>query len=426
MNKINAYHKSSQFGYSLIEILVAMALSGMLLTGVIKIFVSSNNLSRTSQDYTEVQESGRVGLQLMSRDIRNADYWGCYKLVQNNTFVVDGVSVFINLLDQEDPDYSEAMAPYYWIHDQNTSIDTPDLTVQELLSVSGVDNYRINNQIGGITVKEGSDSISLRSTIPPPNVQVLTDPDDPDHPFMTFAEGNRPSRFYINPGAPIDQGERVFVTDCTHALLFTNTAADTENSGILEMQAINLPNDGAVNNGYAGYVHEHTFKKDSSLLILQTKEYFIGESQSINPDDTQGYSLYVMIDGGVPEELVRNVVDLQIEYGWGKEISREFGKYINIALDNDSRTAFNFRVRNQPNPDVADNYLYTSVLERGVPELPRQWDRVISVTTTLKTESTSNISGRRNRDADIDTERKDRKKLQRSYTKTTNIRNRSI
>lgn len=70
-----ASHRSQQ-GFSLVEIMVALALGAIILLGVTQIF-SNNNRTRTEIEQTGIQiESGAYALGLIESDLTNAGYWG--------------------------------------------------------------------------------------------------------------------------------------------------------------------------------------------------------------------------------------------------------------------------------------------------------------------------------------------------------------
>lgn len=64
-----------QKGLSMIELIVAMALSLILMLGVIQIFISNKKTFEINHDLSLMQESGRVALELMTGSIRMADHW---------------------------------------------------------------------------------------------------------------------------------------------------------------------------------------------------------------------------------------------------------------------------------------------------------------------------------------------------------------
>ncbi|MBR9885271.1 MAG: prepilin-type N-terminal cleavage/methylation domain-containing protein [Oceanospirillales bacterium] len=70
MNKV-------QKGFTIIEIMIALTLSLILVAGLTQIFVANSRTFNVGEASARTQETGRLALSIMSREIRNADYWGC-------------------------------------------------------------------------------------------------------------------------------------------------------------------------------------------------------------------------------------------------------------------------------------------------------------------------------------------------------------
>lgn len=66
-----------QHGVTLVELMVALVIGLILTAGATQIFLGSKETYRTSEALSRVQENGRMALQLLARDIRQADYAGC-------------------------------------------------------------------------------------------------------------------------------------------------------------------------------------------------------------------------------------------------------------------------------------------------------------------------------------------------------------
>jgi type IV pilus assembly protein PilW len=66
-----------QRGLSLIELMIAITLGLVLMTGVIQVFLSSKNVFSTQQAVSRIQETGRLAIEFISRDTRMAGYMGC-------------------------------------------------------------------------------------------------------------------------------------------------------------------------------------------------------------------------------------------------------------------------------------------------------------------------------------------------------------
>ena len=66
-----------QKGFSIVELMIAITLSLLLGIGIFQVFTSNQESARLTQALVEVQDTGRLSLDLIARDIRNAGYWGC-------------------------------------------------------------------------------------------------------------------------------------------------------------------------------------------------------------------------------------------------------------------------------------------------------------------------------------------------------------
>jgi type IV pilus assembly protein PilW len=64
-------------GFSIVELMVAMAISLLLLTGVVSIFVSSKTSYETTERMSRIQENGRFALNSIMTDLRASGFVGC-------------------------------------------------------------------------------------------------------------------------------------------------------------------------------------------------------------------------------------------------------------------------------------------------------------------------------------------------------------
>lgn len=83
-------------GLSLIELLVAVALGGILMGGAISLFVNNRATYEITNDMARLQENARFALQILTEDVRMAGYNGCIndftKVNDNVTTVLTGVN----------------------------------------------------------------------------------------------------------------------------------------------------------------------------------------------------------------------------------------------------------------------------------------------------------------------------------------------
>jgi type IV pilus assembly protein PilW len=66
-----------QAGISLIEVMIAMLLGLLLMGGILQVFASSRQSYRVHDAVSRMQEGGRMALEVIARDTRMADFWGC-------------------------------------------------------------------------------------------------------------------------------------------------------------------------------------------------------------------------------------------------------------------------------------------------------------------------------------------------------------
>jgi len=67
-----------QWGLSLVELMVSMAIGAVIISGAVVVYMDQLQSSRRLLAVAQLQESGRVALDIMERDIRMAGFTGCF------------------------------------------------------------------------------------------------------------------------------------------------------------------------------------------------------------------------------------------------------------------------------------------------------------------------------------------------------------
>ncbi|WP_394752198.1 PilW family protein [Crenothrix sp.] len=67
----------SNKGFTMVELMVAMAIGVFFLNGILQIFSSSRQIYRVQENLARLQENGRFAIDFISQDVRMAGYWGC-------------------------------------------------------------------------------------------------------------------------------------------------------------------------------------------------------------------------------------------------------------------------------------------------------------------------------------------------------------
>lgn len=283
----------SSNGFSLIELMISVALGVALLAGVIQIFDSNKQSSRLQHAFVEVQEAGRIAADLLSRDIRMADYWGCTD--------TDNI---LDHLNHDDPHYDE---------------------VEDIEGAVGL-NARIaaanEAEIGGRKPLLNTNILTLRGSRSASDVRV-------QEPVM-------PSNAAVIHLAPttttdIDQWEVVLITDCTGGDRFSNSN-DLSGASTSNASTLNLGHAASGNTGHDGIqnatkINSRAYDASAQILLPFSVTYFIAEN------DNATNSLYRLNGGpdGELEELVRNIDDMQFIFAEDTNDNQSVNRFNPVA-----------------------------------------------------------------------------------------------
>lgn len=84
--------KNRQHGLSIVELMVAMTIALVLLTGILQIFISSRATYAAQESLSRVQESARFAMEFMKRDLRMAGNSGCGRRSNFSFSEIDPIS----------------------------------------------------------------------------------------------------------------------------------------------------------------------------------------------------------------------------------------------------------------------------------------------------------------------------------------------
>jgi type IV pilus assembly protein PilW len=75
---MNMYQRHRQTGLSLIELMVAVAISLVILAALVALFVNTSRSNREFARANSMIENGRLAVQVLENDVIHAGYWGTY------------------------------------------------------------------------------------------------------------------------------------------------------------------------------------------------------------------------------------------------------------------------------------------------------------------------------------------------------------
>ncbi|MGY8835757.1 MAG: PilW family protein [Enterobacterales bacterium] len=85
-----------QKGFTLVEVMISLFIGGLILGGVMFTFISMKVTTKDTMSIGELQESGRLAINIMQRDIEQVGFWGTYYddsfTAANTTVTATGVA----------------------------------------------------------------------------------------------------------------------------------------------------------------------------------------------------------------------------------------------------------------------------------------------------------------------------------------------
>jgi len=121
MHKFNP--KNYQQGLTLIELMVALAISSLLLLGLATVFFNSSRSYRELDRAGQMLENGRYALTLLSEDLRHAGFYGEFFNIAFTTLSYDPC-----YSGNDDNVYEDTMKRPLQGYNAATIADTPDIT----------------------------------------------------------------------------------------------------------------------------------------------------------------------------------------------------------------------------------------------------------------------------------------------------------
>lgn len=258
-------------GLSLIELLIALALSATLIIGVITVYLDSNQTSRLSASLAKIQESGRIATEIVARDLRMAGFQGC----------ADPNSVTMNIIANNPPtsDFFETSLRGWEVQGANWANGTP-FSGQTIESAARVGSDVIAVHRGDIVPIEVTGNMTATNA----NIQV----------------SGQLSLF--------EQNDIVLISDCEHADLFRITSNPTSGTWA---HASNVNTTNRLSQAY---------NESARIMRFSSTAYFVADTGRVDLQGNPIFALYRQREtnsGGtfVIDELVEGVESMQVLYG---------------------------------------------------------------------------------------------------------------
>jgi type IV pilus assembly protein PilW len=292
-------------GFSLIELMVAMALGLLLVIAIGYVYLSSKTAFTRQQQLSSMQQNVRVAFEYLTSDVRVVGHMGCAtgKTAVNSLSTTPPHIDTNYLLGIEGYEYTNATAGTYTLSSDNPANSTTASSWATNVATNGVNTIPISTIAGSGTtdgLTPGSDVLVIRTV----NGEPARLTADATPPATTLSIENKSS------GKCSDDTTNKVSGLCrnSHALIASCAAAQVFSvSGSPVGSAVTMSGALAGTNVYAHGV--------AQVFPMQTIVYYVKR-----PPGGLSTSLYRRIfdghhAGGLEQELIEGVESLQIRYG---------------------------------------------------------------------------------------------------------------
>ncbi|WP_455374912.1 PilW family protein [Kaarinaea lacus] len=267
---------NKQHGITLIEILVSLALSLIILAGIMHIFLNNKQTYRVQEAFARLQESGRFAMQFIVKDLRMAGYVGCG----------GKISTPVNI------------ANYYPPPNGDTQADEVSM-----FTGSGIEGFEysalpilLSDSVSLTTAKvlAGSDIVRIKRAAA--TGARLTGNMTSDNANIQLDGTTALGLFNVN--------DYMFISDCENADIFVanNVSASAGKITIAHSNSVNLDNK-----------LSKAYQEDAEVYKFVNNTYYVGNNIAGEP------ALFrrTLLNAGAlsEEELVDGIEDLQLLYG---------------------------------------------------------------------------------------------------------------
>lgn len=292
MRRYNLNRHRRNSGLTLVELMVAIAISLLLTVAIGGVFLSSKSSFRYQDAMSRVQENARFAMEKMSRDIRMAGYNGCGNLSEKE----DKSDIIANVVN--------GGTGSLWL----------DLTTPVMGYEGGVSAFPTEFS----EAVAGTDAIILKGVDPGTELTVIS---------------HNAAAAQINTTVnTIPAGEILIITDCSKTSIFQMTGpASASKTNIVHNTGTGIPGNCTKDLGASCPASTpYTFSPGASLLRMYANGYYIKPSATAGVGNSLWMRSITGQTTGAPAdvELINGVENMQIEYGVDTNADSSANQYV--------------------------------------------------------------------------------------------------
>ncbi len=294
-------------GFSLVELMVALAISVLLLMGVVALFVSSRASYETTERLSRIQENGRFALDQLAGDIRATGYNDCSRPTTGSR--ASDFRLNVTLAPFPPPLVGEEPPP-----DPDEEPVAPDPRWNFAQPVFGIQS----NGDDGFELPEGLELADLElepAADPAGDILVLRVPNREARSMelrMPQAQAFDPLVVRHFTPVPFAVGDTVMVSDCEARAFFQVTSYNAGTVGHVMIGPTDGGATGVDRPGNRSGTLVHPFKNGATIVPINTMIYYLAPSR----DDARRMSLYRKTGGAArSDEIAEGIERLEVQYG---------------------------------------------------------------------------------------------------------------
>lgn len=293
-------------GFSLVELMLALALGLVVVTGIVQLFVGNSRTYNVLTGQARMQESARFALDFISRAARSAGYFGCAPEREN---IVKGL--WGNWDNLPEFDITRMVQGY---NAAGANWNPPLGTLPRTVGGANTNVHINGNGIDTNAIAPGTDVVVFRSMQRPGLrlAQVLQPSGDP---VVDLAGGD------LGFGAQ----DIVMVANCEQGAVFKVTGVNMAAGEATLLHATSgggQPFENATNvdspTGMVPFTLSflgRSYGQDAVVGALESTYFFVSPGAGLDNQGNPAMALWQKVGSAAPVELVQGVEDLQVLYG---------------------------------------------------------------------------------------------------------------
>jgi type IV pilus assembly protein PilW len=302
-------------GFSLVELMVAILLALIVTAGAIAVFVGSRNAYQSTSGVAAVTDGGRIAVDLIQQDVRNAGYIACTETIYpwltmtpaDSRITIDELNGAAGSLAY---DFRYGISGYEATGTApNSTVVIPAAPVIDGTNADWTPALDATFTDGSIapapTQTFGSDVLVVRESLPVA----------PAYLAVGVPAPGGATTLTVSAVAGLAAGQIAAVSDCGHAVVFQIGGAPAGGAGLV---SVALANGAGVPGNVAGGNIVRPFDPGSLVMPVTTNVYYIGKGSdgdyalkriALNAPNAASPGQFT------DEEVVPDVENMQVLYG---------------------------------------------------------------------------------------------------------------